>query len=233
MTPPPDPADLPGPWPDVLAAYADGELDERGRAAVERWLAANPAARACVDAQRGLSPENWRLWRDAAPPRPGPAAWDAVRDGIAIRLAATRLAEPERASAASSVRLRRVIAAAAYSLTACVVLFPLIGMYVVYPRDPQRVVEGRVRPPADDPLAGITVLRIATDAEVDVHRVDGAGAGGWLPVGGMPLTGPLALATADDVELEEAEEHPAWPMGGPRVRRDPADAPLLFPGANR
>jgi hypothetical protein len=156
-----------------------------------------------------------------------------VRERIAVRLAVTRVVDPDRAGVASAVRLRRVIAAAAYSLTACVVLFPLIGMYVIYPRGPQRVVEGRVRPPVDDPLAGITVLRIATDAEVDVHRVDGAEAGGWLPVGGMPLAGPLALATADDVELEEAEEHPAWPMGGPRVRPDPADAPLLFPGANR
>lgn len=233
MTPPPDPADLPGPWPDVLAAYVDGELDDRARAAVERWLAENPAARPCLDAQRRMSPENWRLWRDAAPPRPTSEAWDAVCDGIALSLAATRLAEPDRTGVASSARVRRAVAAAAYSLTACVVLFPLIGLYVIYPRHPQSVAEGRHRPPAEDPLAGIPVLLIATDADVDVHRVDGAGAGGWLPVGGMPLTGPLALATGDDVELEEAEEHPAWPMGGPRMRRDPADAPLLFPNANR
>jgi hypothetical protein len=63
--------------------------------------------------------------------------------------------------------------------------------------------------------------------------VDGAGAGGWLPVGGVPLSGPLALATADDVELEEAEDHPAWPAGGPRVVLGPADAPVLFPDPAR
>ncbi len=233
MTPPPDPADLPGPWPDVLAAYADGELDPRARTTVAGWLAANPAAQPCAEAQWRLSPENWRLWRDAAPPRPSPAAWDAVRDGIAVKLAAARLAEPNPASVAALVRLRRVVAVAAYSLTACVVLFPVLGLFVFYPRQTQQVVERRAQPLADDPLAGIPRLVIATDADVDVRRVDGAGAGGWLPVGGMPLTGPLTLATGDDVELEEAEEHPAWPMGGPRVRRDPADAPLLFPGATR
>lgn len=232
MTPPPDPADLPGPWPDVLAAYADGELDERARAVVERWLAENPRAMPCVDAQRRFSPENWRLWCNAAPPRPGDEAWDAVRDGIVARLALTRLAEPARKGVPWERRLARVLAVPAYALTACVVLFAGFG-YALFPRHAQQVTERVARPAADDPLAGIPVLLIATDAEVDVHRVDGAGAGGWLPVGGMPLSGPLTLATADDVELEEAEEHPAWPAGGPRVRRDPGDAPLLFPGASR
>jgi anti-sigma factor RsiW len=232
MTPPPNPADLPGPWPDVLAAYADGELDDHARAAVERWLAENPVARACVGAQLRLSPENWRMWRDAAAPRPEPAAWDAVRRRIRVRLAATRLAEPATSGVPWESRLARVIAVPAYALTACVVLFTGFGYYL-FPRHTQQVTEGVTRPVPEDPLAGIPVLLIATNADVDVHRVDGAGAGGWLPVGGMPLAGPLALATGDDVELEEAEEHPAWPMGGPRVRRDPADAPLLFPGANR
>lgn len=232
MTPPPDPADLPGSWPDVLAAYVDGELDDRARTALERWLAENPAARPCLDAQRRMSPENWRLWRDAAAPRPDPAVWDAVRLRIATRLAASRPAEPAPRRVPWEVRLARVIAVPAYTLTACVVLFAGFG-YLHFPRNAQQVTEVVVRPADDDPLAGIPVLLIATDAEVDVHRVDGACAGGWLPVGGMPLAGPLVLATGDDVELEEAEEHPAWPMGGPRVRRDPADAPLLFPNATR
>lgn len=228
MTPPPNPADLPGPWPDVLAAYVDGELDAHARAAVERWLADNPTARSCVNAQRLLSPENWRFWRDAAPPCP--ANWDAVRDDIAARLAVGRLAEP--VGVPWEKRLTRVIAVPAYALTACVVLFGGFG-FTLFPPHPQQVTERALKARADDPLAGIPILLIANEAEVEVHRVDGAGAGGWLPIGGMPLAGRLTLAAADDVELEEAEDHPAWPMGGPRVRRDPADAPLLFPGANR
>ena len=101
------------------------------------------------------------------------------------------------------------------------------------PQEHQRVIEFATRHATDDPLAGFAILPVATEADVDVHRVDGAGAGGWLPVGGMPLSGPLALATADDVELEEAEDHPAWPAGGPRVARGPADAPVLFPDPTR
>lgn len=230
MTPSPDPADLPGPWPDVLAAYVDGELDDPARAAVERWLDANPAARKCVDAQRRLSPENWRLWCQASPPRPDAETWDQVRDGIAVRLAAARLAEP--VGVPWERRLARVLAVPAYALTACVVLFAGFG-YLLFPRPTQQVTERVARVTPDDPLAGIAVLLIATETEVDVHRVDGAGAGGWLPVGGMPLTGQLALATVDDVDLEEAEEHPAWPAGGPRMTRNPNDAPLLFPTAPR
>ena len=93
-------------------------------------------------------------------------------------------------------RLARAVAVAAYALSACVVLFAGFG-YLLVPRR-QQVADRVAR--ADDPLAGIPVLLIAADTEVDVHRVDGAGAGGWLPVGGMPLAGPLALATSDDVD---------------------------------
>ncbi|MFO0798850.1 MAG: hypothetical protein U0804_15365 [Gemmataceae bacterium] len=228
MTPPPDPADLPGPWPDVLAAYADDELDERARAAVEHWITANPAAWPCVEAQRRLSPENWRLWCLASPPRPDEETWDSLREGIAGRLILARQTEP--AGVPWEKRAARVVAVIAYTLTACVLLFSGFG-YLLFPRQPQQVTSRVAR--ADDPLAGIPVLVIAAETEVDVHRVDGAGAGGWLPVGGMPLAGPLALATSDDVELEEAEDHPAWPTGGPRMTRTPADVPLLFPNSTR
>jgi anti-sigma factor RsiW len=232
MTPPPDPADPPGPWPDVLAAYADGELDDATRAAVERWLAAHPRARGCVDAQREFSPENWRLWCAAQPPRPCPGTWDAVRDGITAGLALPRLAEPAPAKGVWRRRAEWTLVATACGLTLFVISLAAFGAWFL-PPGPQRVIERVARPAVEDPLAGIAVLPVATDADVDVHRVDGAGAGGWLPVGGVPLSGPLALATADDVELEEAEEHPAWPAGGPRVVRDPADAPVLFPDPNR
>ena len=232
MTPLPDPADLPGPWPDVLAAYADGELDAAARAAIERWLAENPGAWGCVDAQRELSPENWRLWRDAEPPAPSSATWVDVRDTIAAGLARARHAVPAPAKRPWRRRTEWALVTMACGLTLFVISLAAFGVWFV-PPEPQRVIEFATRHAADDPLAGFVVLPVVTEADVDVHRVDGAGAGGWLPVGGVPLSGPLALATADDVELEEAEVHPAWPAGGPRVVRDPADAPVLFPDSNR
>jgi anti-sigma factor RsiW len=232
MTPTPDPADPPEPWPDVLAAYADGELDEVRRAAVERWLAAHPEARGCVRAQRELSPENWRLWRDAEPPCPGPCAWDAVQDGIAAALRRGAVAEPAVSRGGWRRRAGGGLVATVAGLSAFAASLALFGAWFLPPA-PQRVVERSARVPYDDPLAGFAVLPIASDAEVDVRRVNDAGAGGWLPVGGMPLSGPLTLATADDVDVEGAEEHPAWQGGTPRVTRDPADAPVLFPDRNR
>jgi hypothetical protein len=232
MTPPPNSADFPGPWPDILAAYADGELDAAAHAAVERWLDANPAARAVVRAQQEVSPENWRLWREAEPPRPCPDTWAGIRDGIAAQLALTRLAEP---ATIRSPWTRR----AAWSLTAtacglALVVASLVAVGVRFsPQAPQELLVRSARVPADDPLAGLTVLRIVPEGEVDVWRVADAGAGGWLPVGGMPLVGPLALATPDDVDLEEAEEHPAWPAGFPQVKPHPADMPVLFPVRTR
>jgi anti-sigma factor RsiW len=221
MTPPPDPADLPGPWPDVLAAYADGELDEVARARVERWLDENPQAWPCAVAQFELSPENWQLWRDAEPPCPGSLAWESVQAGVAARLAA----EPARPA---SPRLRTPWALTALACGLLLAVFSFGAWRVIPAR--QEVAERAVsRPTAEDPLAGFAVLPIVTEAEVDVQRVDAPGSGGWLPVGGMPLTGQLALARADDVAVEEAEDHPAWPGGAPRVVRDPADMPVLFP----
>ncbi|HEX4610848.1 MAG TPA: hypothetical protein VH092_21845, partial [Urbifossiella sp.] len=219
MTPPPEPADPPGPWPDVLAAYADGELDAAGRAVVERWLDAHPGAHNCVRAQRALSPENWRLWRDAEPPMPDESVWENARDAIAAGIA--RQAEPV-ALLRSRRRVGRVLAVVACGLALFVTSVGAFGPWFL-----PRPVAGAGPESSDDQPAEFAVLPIATDTEVDVQRVDVSGGGGWLPVGGMPLSGPLTLATADDVEVEGAEEHPAWPGGPPRVTRDPADAPVL------
>src|SRR5947208_5746888 len=81
MTPPaqPDPADR---WPELLAAYADGELDPAMRERVERWLADHPEAREQLRAQRDLSPANRRLWRQAEPSAPHDDTWAGVKAAI-------------------------------------------------------------------------------------------------------------------------------------------------------
>lgn len=220
----PDPTDLPV----LLAAYADGELDAPTRAAVERWLDAYPEGWALLRAQCDFAPENRALWAAAEPPVPGEAEWERVRDGVAAQLRAESLAEPAPTRPAWKRRAEWALVGMTLALTLFVVSLAAFGPWFL-PPEPQRVREVVRRPAADDPLAGIAVLRIATDTEVDVQRVDGAGAGGWLPVGGVHLNTPLALATVDDVELEEAEAHPAWPAGGPQVVRDGNDRPVLWP----
>ena len=67
-----------GPTPEQLAAYADGELAWADRAAVEAWLARDPAAAAEVESLRRFT----QAWRDAAPSPPGPDAWSRVRSKI-------------------------------------------------------------------------------------------------------------------------------------------------------
>lgn len=214
----PDPAD----FPTLLAAYADGELDAAGRAAVERWLAAHPEGWDELRAQQQLSPENRALWRAADPPAPGEADWERVKAAVAARLRARAFAEPA-ARPAWHRRTEAVLLAAGLGLTAAVVAFVLVGPW--YFAAPPQLVSESVRNPGD----GLAVLRVATDAEVDVRRVDGAHAGGWLPVGGVPLAAPLALATGDELDVEEAEAHPGWPAGGPQVKREPAEPPVLWP----
>src|SRR5439155_9273321 len=65
-------------FPELLAAYADGELDADGRARVESWLAGHPEARAAFEAQRKLSRRNHRLWQASAGPSPGEASWSRL-----------------------------------------------------------------------------------------------------------------------------------------------------------
>lgn len=226
MTGPDDPCDLTGRWPDVLAAYADGELDPCARAAVARWLASHPHSAAELLAQQQLSPENWRLWQHAEPPLPTEDTWATILDAVAV--AATAPATPAAKREANWWRRTGAYFAGGVAAAVAVVGFVAVGA-VFFPQHREPLVYLETVAPAD-PLAGHDVLAVATEADVDVHRVVGGGAG-WLPVGG-PLPGALVLATEDDVDVDEAEPHPAWPTGGPRTTTAPGDAPMIY-AANR
>jgi anti-sigma factor RsiW len=67
--------------PELLAAYADGELAPAECRRVEDWLAAHPEARADVEAQRRLA----RLFDEAAPPAPADERWAGSRAAWARR----------------------------------------------------------------------------------------------------------------------------------------------------
>ena len=71
-----------GPTPEQLGAYADGELSDADRDAVDAWLHRHPALAAEVDALQRVT----QLWRDTPPPQPGPGAWSTVRNKIEARL---------------------------------------------------------------------------------------------------------------------------------------------------
>lgn len=228
--------------PEHLAAYADGELDPGTRAAVERWLVDHPEAAGELLAQHQLSPSNWPFWQKAEPPLPSPAAWAAVRNGIV----AAALNPPVTSSEPTRGRWRRVgvwvtggcaAAAVAVAIGWVAVGPPAVDRGVSNPTpaavpNPD-VVEGppTVPPAPEDPLTGLVVLPIASHADVEVQRVVGVGA--VFPVGEPPLIGPVVLATEDDVEVEEFDNHPGWPLGGPVTVPARGDAPMIFATKSR
>ena len=74
-----DPDDL---TPELLAAYADGELGPCDRARVEQWLADRPGARDLLEEQESLGPRNVEFWQAVSPPDPSPREWAATLRGI-------------------------------------------------------------------------------------------------------------------------------------------------------
>ncbi|HJZ57842.1 MAG TPA: zf-HC2 domain-containing protein [Gemmataceae bacterium] len=220
--------------PEWLAAYADGELDPATRDEVERWLAAHPGAREALLAQQQLSPANWALWQKADPPLPTEDAWAEVRESIAD--AVLNPPVPAVESPTHAHWRRRVgvwvaggLATAAAAVVAWVALRPPGPAPAPDNNGGKPDVVNRAPPPPepDDPLAGLNVLPIASEDDVDLQRVAGADAGAF-PVGEPPLAGPLVLATEDDVEVEGVDEHPGWPAGGPVSVPAPGDAPMIF-----
>jgi anti-sigma factor RsiW len=230
------PPDLPGPWPDLLAAYADGELDAATRAVVERWLAAHPGACREVRDQRQLSPENWALWQQAEPPLPTEATWAKVRDAVANAVLPAATPAPRREWnwwARNSIYFTGGVAAAVAAMLLLCVLGPVLAPPPKHPVPvDQKLQELAEQTPPADPLAEYPVLPVATADDVDIRRVAGD-TGGWLVVGELPLAGPVVLATEDDVALEEAEPHPAWPTGTPRMTTGRGDAPMIFAATPR
>jgi hypothetical protein len=230
----PDSDELP---PELLAAYADGELDESMRAAVERWLAAHPEARAELEDQRELSPANAELWDRAEPPEPSAVAWASVRRGIAGELAAAGRDRPGRGRLRVAALAFGGLAAAGAAAAAVWLAFgPVAPPAAVDTPAPVEVVKTPpevapaprpVRPAPPRTVAGFAVLPMADDDDVILERVPNTRAG-WLPVGRHPMPEVLLLASVEEVHLEGVDPSPAWPPGGPRMTTGPGDVPMIF-----
>jgi hypothetical protein len=219
--------------PELLAAYADGELDPVTRARVERWLAGHPEARELLRAQRRLSPQNWRLWQKLEPPLPSEDTWAAVQQSVEEAV----LPAPAVAVGARPGRWKRVGLWAGSGLAAAAVAASVAWWAGTRLAPTPRPVEvGRplaevaeAPPPRDvDPLAGLAVLPVATEEDVELLRVNGDAAD-WLPVGQTRLPVAVVLAGPEDVLLEGADpDDPAWPPGGPKMMTAPGDAPMIY-----
>jgi hypothetical protein len=159
------------PLPELLAAYADGELSAAERGRVEEWLAANPKSASDLETQKRFGR---RLFAHCD--EPSAATWKQMQLRIQVAVA-TPLPTP-----AARVSRRRLLAAIA-AVAACVAL-----VVTFYPHEK----ESSVGVPVDE-------LVVATADDVEILRIQEADVG-LLVVGESPLRRGLVLATLDDIE---------------------------------
>jgi len=198
--------------PELLAAYADGELSPPERLRVERWLAEHPEAADLMDAQESLGPSNVELWQAAQPPVPSARQWANTFDGIKDHAPA-----PPRPSRA------RWLGSAGLLATAATVVLLVTTADNPEPQAPQALGLFPAGANLDDdpfPMAGPDDVRIVSLPEA---------AAGLLLVGEHPLGDALlTLARADEVEFYGVGSDIAGRF--PEVPSDPLslDAPMIW-----
>jgi hypothetical protein len=163
--------------PELLAAYADGELDAAERGRVEEWIAANSNGIVELETQKRLGRRHGRLWQWHV--EPSEAAWQRTLHSINMTLSAPR---PLAATGRSRRRLLTALAALAAAIVFAVFWFPReSGDKGVAKTAP---VDGFACATADD----VEIMRIF---EVDVDR---------LVIGEPPLRRAVVLASFEDVD---------------------------------
>jgi hypothetical protein len=207
----PLPDDLP---PELLAAYADGELSPRDRARVEDWLADHPEGAELLDAQESVGPGNVELWQAVQPPTPSDGQWADAYNGIE-----TRTPFPTRPSRAGWLGSLGLLATAA-----TVLILVSTADRADRPLAPD-VACPVLTPPgeSDEPpyaMAQADDVRILSLPEA---------AASLLLVGEHPLGNSLlTLARADEIEFHGVGSDLAGRF--PEVPTDPssADAPMIW-----
>jgi anti-sigma factor RsiW len=227
------PPDRPPP-PELLAAYADGELGRAAREWVERWLEEHPEARAALEEQAELSPSNAELWDAAAPPTPAHAAWDAVLEAVA-----RSVAPRPRWKAPLAVAALGLIGAAAAVLVA-VLAFERERPFAPGQAAPmtERNAPGQVAPFAERPNDLVPApedegsFRVASADDVEIHRLPESAAA-MVAVGRHPLA-DVDLVLADPGDLEVLNYGTGDQGGLPDLRMSLGqDAPMILAAPGR
>src|SRR5262249_30733767 len=180
----PLPDDLP---PELLAAYADGELPPRERARVEDWRAGHPEGAEFLEAQESVGPGNVELWQSVQPPAPSEAQWAEAYKGIESR--ANFPARPSRVGWLGSLGL---------VATAATVLF-LVSTGAPPDRPVAPEVARPVQAPPGEPDEPPYAMAQADDVRI-LSLPEAAAT--LLLVGEHPLGNSLlTLARADEIEF--------------------------------
>lgn len=198
--------------PELLGAYADGELGPADRDRVDQWLADHPEARELLDEQESLGPCNVEFWQAVRPPEPCRGEWAATVHNIRNR---------SRAPVTRRWPHRGGSLALAATATAAAVLF-------LFPADPggpgQDVIPALFTPgePDDEPfaMASADEVRIVSLPESAAHL---------LIVGEHPLANTLvALARADEIEFFGVNTDPSGRFPELPTEVAPDDAPMIW-----
>jgi hypothetical protein len=200
------------PGPELLAAYADGELPESAtlRKQVADWLASHPEAAAELAAQAELR----RLWQATTPADPGEAAWEAVRSRVAAGIPGLGAKAPGR-----GIRRRLLWAVGGLGAAAALLWLALTGL----PPAPPTVVHPN---PPGPGIVQVEPLPVATEDEVQILQVRGADTG-TVVVGSLPVRAPLELAGPGDVTLKSVQSAPPDNMV-PDVRLNGPSPPMIW-----
>jgi hypothetical protein len=177
------------PTAEDLTAYVDDELDAAQRTWVEAWLRLHPESAAEIEGQRRLG----RLWHATTPVELDSATWACLWARLQQHFFSPPPARPWP---------RWLVHVGAVAGLAAALLLMLSWQ--------------RATGPAEDPVAGGT-LRIVSPEDVDIISLRAADRF-TLVVGVPPVTGPLLLASAADVEFEGVE--PAADGMVPEVHMD-------------
>jgi hypothetical protein len=171
-----------------LAAYADGELDDASRDAVECWLATHPETAHEIKGQRDLL----RAWQRLPAPAPSAAAWERVLTGIEAGLAERSHSRPRRV--AGLPWIAATLAATAAAACVLVALWPAPAPV----EEPQPPIIAEAPVPENEPFA------VATNEDVAILTIDDEDVN-LLIVGVPPLREPIELATKGDIIVNKVE----------------------------
>jgi anti-sigma factor RsiW len=196
-------------FPELLAAYADGELDPAERARVEAWLVDHPEAHATLDAQQKLSRHNRRLWQADSSRAPSEVSWSRLFSRIH-----QALATPPQQSVNGPATARRPYRAPVLAIVSTAAA-ALLAVTLLRPTTPPGPPVGL---PEEDAWA------VATDDDVEIVGIQD-GDTNRLVVGRPPLTGPIVLVSTNDVVFDKVVEDTDGMM--PQMPPPGASVPMI------
>jgi hypothetical protein len=180
-------------WHQLLAAYADGELDEATRVLVEHKLRGGADAANELDTQRRFSPTNKAFWNAMRPANPSEQQWNDLHSRIAESVHSDAAVGPTRVRRSRWLRrglLATIVAAVPAATAAAVTLIVVLG------RHPATPVHG---PGSTDDGADAIVTTLPEDIDIQSMRPADAR---HLVVGQPPYPDEVTLVAVTDIQLD-------------------------------